>query len=165
MEKVAVAKSKFVGVSPVKVRIPADVVRGMNAREAIDVLEYMPKGTALHLKKVVESAFANAVNTKGMNPDLLFVSEVRIDQWPTLKRGRPTGKGGYARFVRKMCHISVVLKEAGVATPAVEKKTKKSEVKVETAEVETKKVEKKPRATKTAKTPRKTTKTAKKDAE
>ncbi len=166
MEKIAFAKSKFVGISPIKARIPADVVRGMNAREAINVLEYMPKGAALHVKKVVESAFANAVNTKGMNPDLLMISEVRIDQGPTLKRGRPTGKGGYAKFIRKMCHISITLKEIGSDNAVVEKKVKQEKVKAEVTEDAEVKEVKKPRAkAKTAvKGTKKTVKTSKKDA-
>jgi len=117
------AIGKFVRVSTRKARIPAQIVKGMNAVEAVYVLKYMPKGAAHHVKKVLESAIANAVHNFGLKEADLIVSEVMIDKGPALKRVEYKAKGSIAFYNRPMSHITVVVKD----TKTTEKtKTKKA---------------------------------------
>ncbi len=120
------AVAKRVGVSAIKARIIADTVRGMNAKDAVGILTYVSKGSALPVKKVVESAIANAKTNYNLNEDTLVISEIRVDKGPianiNAKRFETLGKGGYARFDRKYCHITVLLEER--SSTAKVKKTK-----------------------------------------
>lgn len=97
----------------------------MNAREAVGVLTYMRKGAAPHIKKVIESALANAKNNYNLDPETLYISEIRVDQGPitkvNAKRFKTGSRGGYRPFTRKYCHITVKLQER-VAEPQTEKK-------------------------------------------
>lgn len=125
------AVGKNIAISTVKARIPAQVVRKMNAREAVGVLTYMRKGAAPHIKKVIESALANAKNNYNLDPEALYISEIRVDQGPitkfNAKRFKTGSRGGYRPFTRKYCHITVKLQERIVE----ESKTKKSKVEKE----------------------------------
>ncbi|CAG1022276.1 partial 50S ribosomal protein L22, partial [Patescibacteria group bacterium] len=76
----AKAVGKFIRVSTRKARIPAQIIKGMSAVEAVYVLKYMPKGAAHPVKKVLESAIANAVHNLGMKQSDLVVSEVLVDK-------------------------------------------------------------------------------------
>src|SRR5688572_4363548 len=97
MEVKAIGKN--ISVSAIKARIPADIVRNMSAAEAVGVLTYMPKGPAIHIKKIIESAMANAKNNYSLNPDTLYVSEIRVDKGPVskinAKRFKTASRGGY----------------------------------------------------------------------
>jgi large subunit ribosomal protein L22 len=138
------ASSKNIGVSAIKAKIPADIVRSMNALEAIAVLTYMRKGTALHIKKVIQSAVANAKNNYNLDPESLYISEVRVDKGPianlNARRFKPSAKGGYKPFSRKYCHVSVVLTDK----IAVKANTAKQNLEVVTPEVVKTEVKKKP---------------------
>jgi large subunit ribosomal protein L22 len=125
------AIGKYIGVSVRKARIPADIVRGMKAVDALNTLKYMPKAAAIHVRKVLASAIANAVNVNGMSETALFIQEVKIDQGPTQRRMYFKGKGGYRFFHRPTSHITVVLRDSS----APKKSEKKSEAKVEKKEV------------------------------
>lgn len=109
------AVAKRVGVSAIKARVIADTVRGMNAEDAVGILTYVSKGAALPVKKVIQSAIANAKNNHNISTNDLIVSEIRVDKGPianfNAKRFETLGKGGYARFDRKYCHITVMLEE------------------------------------------------------
>jgi len=154
----AKAIGKYIGISVKKARIPANIVRGMTATDAINTLKYMQKGTAIHLRKVIESAFANATNNNKMSGNSLYISEVKIDQGPTQRRIYFKGKGGYRFFHRPSAHITVVLSDT--RTPVAEtKKTAKAE-KAKSVKKETKKEEKSVVAKPATKT--KVAKTAKK---
>ncbi len=114
---------KYIGVSVRKARVPADIVRGMNAVEAMNILKYMRKGAALPVRKVIESAIANAIHNYGMNSTTLFVSEIMVGQGPVQRRIYYKGKGGYRFFNRPTSHITVILRDR---TAGEEKKVEKN---------------------------------------
>ncbi len=110
METKAVAK--YIRISPQKARLVADVVRGMDANAAITTLKFMPKKGAKILKKVIESAVANADQTSTIDVDTLYVKEIQINGGPMLKRFRPRAMGRATRILKRTSHITVVVDEA-----------------------------------------------------
>lgn len=103
------AVAKHVRISPYKVRIVLDVIRGKSYREAVAILENTPKSASDPIRKVLMSAAANAENILGMSKDNLFVAECYADQGPTLKRVQPVSKGRAYRILKRTSHITVVL--------------------------------------------------------
>lgn len=103
------AVAKHVRISPYKVRIVLDIIRGKGYREAVAILENTPKSASDPVKKVLMSAAANAENNLGMSKDNLFVAACFADQGPTLKRVRPVSKGRAYRILKRTSHITVVL--------------------------------------------------------
>ena len=108
-EKRPRAVARHIRISPYKVRTVLDVVRGMEAKKAVAVLQNMSKGGAEAVLKVVKSAAANAENNLGMNPDDLMIAECYADQGPTLKRMQPMAHGRGFRILKRTSHITVVL--------------------------------------------------------
>jgi len=133
------AIAKTVGVSMIKARIVADTVRGMNAQDAVGILTYISKGSALPVRKVIQSAMANAKNNYNLDEKNLVISEIRVDKGPIAKinarRFVTLGKGGSASFYRKYCHITVILDDRE-SEEIVSKAKVKS--KLEVVEVESK---------------------------
>jgi large subunit ribosomal protein L22 len=84
MEARAVAK--YLRISPQKTRLVADVVRGKSVGEALQILSYMPKKGARKIKKVLESALANADQNPNIDVDILYIKKIMVDQGPQLKR-------------------------------------------------------------------------------
>ena len=109
METKAVAK--YIRISPQKARLVADVVRGMDVDTAITTLRFMPKKAARLLRKVVESAVANADQNDAIDVDTLFVKEIQINGGPMLKRFRPRAQGRATRILKRTSHITVVVEE------------------------------------------------------
>ena len=103
------AVAKHVRISPYKVRIVLDVIRGKSFREAVAILENTPKSASDPIRKVLMSAGANAENNLGLSKDNLFVAECYADQGPTLKRVQPVSKGRAYRILKRTSHIAVVL--------------------------------------------------------
>ena len=103
------AVAKHVRISPYKVRIVLDVIRGKSFREAVAILENTPKSASDPIRKVLMSAGANAENNLGLSKDTLFVAECYADQGPTLKRVQPVSKGRAYRILKRTSHITVVL--------------------------------------------------------
>ena len=103
------AVAKHVRISPYKVRIVLDIIRGKGYKEAVAILENTPKSASEPIKKVLMSAGANAENNLGMNKDNLFVAACYADQGPTLKRVQPVSKGRAYRILKRTSHITVVL--------------------------------------------------------
>lgn len=103
------AVAKHIRISPYKVRIVLDIIRGKGVKEAIAILENTPKSASDPVRKVVMSAVANAEHNLGMDKDNLFVAECYADQGPTLKRVRPVSKGRAYRILKRTSHITVVL--------------------------------------------------------
>jgi large subunit ribosomal protein L22 len=146
------AISKNIGISTKKTRIPAMIVKGMNVVDALVTLKYMRKGTAAHVAKTIKSAAANAMNKEGIEPQNLYIQEIRIDKGQSrVKHYHPRAKGGgYYMWIRGKSHISVVVTDI-VAQPD-EKKTKsakKVSTKEEVKDVEVKAEKKAPKARKT----------------
>ena len=109
MEAKAIAR--YIRISPQKARLVADVIRGRNVEDAINVLRFMPKKGARILRKVVESAVANAGQNEAIDVDTLYVKKVSIDGGPMLKRMRPRAMGRANRILKRTSHITIVLDE------------------------------------------------------
>lgn len=110
MEQVA-AHLKFSRISAQKARLVADQVRGKSVGSALELLQFSPKKAAELIYKVVSSAVANAEHNKGMDIDSLIVSEIFVNEAPTLKRNRARAKGRGTRILKRNSHITVKVKE------------------------------------------------------
>lgn len=106
------AKLRGATISPQKVRLVADQIRGKGVEEALDILMFSPKKAAHLMKKVLESAIANAENNEGADVDELRVSAVFVDEGPTLKRIRPRAKGRADRILKRNSHITVKVSDS-----------------------------------------------------
>jgi large subunit ribosomal protein L22 len=107
----AVAKAKFVRISPRKARLVADAIRGMNVGEALSRLEFTPKKAAVLVTKVLKSAVANASQSQNVDVDRLYVKKAFVDGGPVLKRWRPRAMGRAYIIRKRTSHITVVLDE------------------------------------------------------
>lgn len=105
------AQARFVRQSPQKVRAVLDLVRGMPANEAIQVLQFSERRAALPVRKVVQSALANADNNFGFDAEELILSECYADEGPTLKRWRPRARGRATPIHKRTSHITVVVSD------------------------------------------------------
>ncbi len=94
-----------------KARIVADMVRGKDVNEALKILAFMPQKPALHLKKLIESAVANADQKKTIDVDNLYIKHLSVDMGPSLSRFRPRAQGRATPIKRKASHINLILDE------------------------------------------------------
>ena len=101
------AKLKGARISAQKARLVADQVRGKGVEDALDLLTYSNKKAAHIIKKVLDSAIANAENNEGADIDELKVSTIYVDEGMTMKRLRPRAKGRADRILKRTCHITV----------------------------------------------------------
>jgi large subunit ribosomal protein L22 len=106
-----VAKLMNTRISPQKVRLVADQVRGLPIEQALQILTFSPKKAAVLVKKVLESAIANAEHNDGADIDELKVAKIFVDQGPTLKRMRARAKGRGTRILKRTSHITVAVAE------------------------------------------------------
>ena len=111
MAEQAVAKLKYARISPRKVKIVLDLIRGKDAKLAMAILKNTPKGASEYLVKLLGSAIANAENNFQMDTDKLYVAECYACPGPTLKRIMPRAKGSADRILKRTCHMRIVLKE------------------------------------------------------
>ncbi len=107
----AKAHARQIRISPQKARLIADLVRGKDVETAINTLRFMPKKGARILRKVIESAVANASQNDAIDVDTLYIKTVFVDGGPMLKRIRPRAQGRAARILKRSSHITVVLEE------------------------------------------------------
>src|ERR1700731_1712794 len=105
----AVAKARFVRVSPRKARRVIDLARGRSVEAALDILRWAPQAASEPVAKVIASAAANAQNNNGLDPSTLVVATVYADDGPTAKRIRPRAQGRAFRIRRRTSHITVVV--------------------------------------------------------
>lgn len=105
------ASLKYANVGEQKARLVANMVRGKDVNEAVKILTYLNKKTAGLIKKLIESAVANAEHKKVMDVDKLYVKTITVDQGPVLKRWRPRAKGSAYGVRKRKSHINVVLEE------------------------------------------------------
>ena len=105
------ASLKYARVGAQKARLVVDLVRGKDVNEAIKTLTFLNKKTAGMVKKLIESAVANAEYKKVMDVDNLIVKAIWVDQGPVLKRFRPRAQGRAFEVRKKISHINVVLDE------------------------------------------------------
>jgi large subunit ribosomal protein L22 len=109
METRAVAR--FVRISPRKVRLVMDQVRGKKVEEALNMLSFAPQRGAWILKKLINSAVANAEQNSNTDVDSLYLKGLYADQGPTLKRWRPRALGRATKIGKKTSHLTVILDE------------------------------------------------------
>ena len=107
----AIAKLKYLRMSPRKVKVVVDMIRGQDYKTARAYLMNTSKIDCEPVLKVLDSAKANAENNFGMNADNLYVSLAVADPGPTLKRGRPTARGRYSRILKRTTHITIGVSE------------------------------------------------------
>ena len=101
------ARLKGARLSAQKARLVADQIRGKGVEEALELLTYSTKKGAAVIKKVLNSAIANAEHNEGLDVDDLRVSTVMVDEGPTLKRIKARAKGRADRIFKRTCHITV----------------------------------------------------------
>lgn len=102
---------KHVRISPRKVQIACDLIRGKDVAAAAAILMNTPKAASEHLLKLLRSAAANAENNFEMNPEKLYVSQVFATSGPIMKRVMPRAQGRAFRINKRTSHITLVLKE------------------------------------------------------
>jgi large subunit ribosomal protein L22 len=118
----AVAKARFVRVSPRKARRVIDLVRGRSVADALDILRWAPQAASEPVAKAIASAAANAQNNNGLDPATLVVATVYADEGPTAKRIRPRAQGRAFRIRKRTSHITVVVE----SRPAKDSRSAKS---------------------------------------
>ncbi|MBQ8743019.1 MAG: 50S ribosomal protein L22 [Clostridia bacterium] len=107
----AKAYLKFVRITPRKVQIVLDLIRGKNVKEAMAILNHTQRGASPLVAKLLKSAVANAEHNFQMNTDALYVSQCFVCPGPTLKRGQARGRGGYDRLLKRTSHVTIAVKE------------------------------------------------------
>ena len=103
------AIARYIRMSPRKVKVVIDMIRGKSAKEAAAILAYTPKAACEPVLKVLNSAIANAENNLDMNRDDLYVAEAYANQGPTLKRYRARARGSASPIRKRTSHITVIL--------------------------------------------------------
>lgn len=107
----AQAKHTFARTSPQKARLVADQIRGLSVEDALNILTYSPKKAGALMKKVLDSAIANAEHNEGADIDELTVSKVFVNEGPTMKRIKTRAKGRADRVFKRSSHITVVVSD------------------------------------------------------
>ena len=105
------AKAKFIRMSPRKVRLVADLVRGAEVNKAINQLRFANKLAAQPIIKLINSAIANAANNFELDKNNLFIKEIRIDEGTKLKRWMPKARGRATPILKRTSHINIILSE------------------------------------------------------
>jgi large subunit ribosomal protein L22 len=119
----AVARARYVHMTPMKMRRVVDLVRGRTTREALAVLQFAPQAASGPVAKVLASAVANAEHLAGLanrrfDPDALWISAAYVDEGPTLKRFRPRAQGRTYRIRKRTSHITIEVEQLPVAPQA-----------------------------------------------
>ena len=109
--KSAIAKSKYIRISPRKARLAAALARGQEVERALALLQFSGLKAGRLISKTLDSAIANAEANHGMDREQLYVKELRIDEGPTWKRARPKCRGGRAPIRKRTSHITVIVAE------------------------------------------------------
>lgn len=107
----AKAYLKYARISPRKVKIVLDLIRGKDAGVAMAILKNTPKSASEYLEKLLGSAIANAEHNFHMDPSKLYVSECFVCEGPTLKRIMPRAKGSADRILKRTSHVTIAVKE------------------------------------------------------
>ena len=112
MEQVT-AKLSRLPISGFKVRLIADQIRGKQVGEALEILKFSKKASARNVKKLLDSAIANAEHNKGLDVDNLFISRITVDEALLFKRIQPRARGRADRIQKRNCHINITLENVG----------------------------------------------------
>jgi large subunit ribosomal protein L22 len=122
------AHTRHLRMSSRKVRLVVDVIRGMQVDPALAQLNFMSKAAARPVRKLLESAIANAEHNFKLDRDGLYIKSAMVNQGPSLKRWRPRAMGSAAPILKRTCHITLILDSKTGATKAeAPKKGKKAE--------------------------------------
>jgi large subunit ribosomal protein L22 len=114
------AQAKYIRQSPYKVRLVLDLVRGLPLDDARNVLAFTNRRAADPIRKLLESAVANAEHNFALDADELFVAEAYADEGPTLKRFRPRARGRATPIHKRTCHITIVVDDERSLSPGKE---------------------------------------------
>lgn len=106
----AVARLRNLPVSPTKVRLVVDQIRGSRVESALRILEFSKKRVAHAVREILKSAIANAENNFGMDVDTLIVSQASVDKGTVMKRFRPRARGRASRVIKRTSHITITVK-------------------------------------------------------
>ena len=98
-------------ISPIKLRLMADLIKGKSANDALNILTNYNSKPARIMKKVLESAVANAVNNNNLDKDKLYVKSALVDMGSTLKRNVPGSRGSVDKFYHRRSHVTIVVAE------------------------------------------------------
>ncbi|MCM3086904.1 large subunit ribosomal protein L22 [Bhargavaea ginsengi] len=107
----AKAVARTIRIAPRKVRLVVDLIRGKQVGEAVAILRHTPKAASPVVEKVLKSAIANAEHNYDLDVNNLVVSEVFVDEGPTLKRFRPRAQGRATSILKRTSHITLVVSE------------------------------------------------------
>jgi len=110
METVAVAK--YIRMSPQKIRLVADLIRGKKVEDALNLLSFTPKASAPLISKLLKSAVANAGQKKGVDIDTLIVKSILVDEGPTMKRFRARAMGRGTSILKRSSHLKIIVEES-----------------------------------------------------
>ncbi len=106
------AKATHIRISPRKVRMVVDTVRGRSVSQALNILEFARKKAALPVKKLLKSAMANAVENNGISDvDSLVIERITVDEGPTIKRFMPRARGRATPIRKRTSRVNIVLRE------------------------------------------------------
>ena len=108
-----IAKLRNARIAAQKMRLVADQVRGLPVEQAINVLTYSEKKGAHLIRKVLESAIANAENNDGADVDELRITHISVDEGPTMKRWRARARGRAAKILKRTSHVTIAVAETG----------------------------------------------------
>ena len=105
------AITKFIRLSPRKVRLVVDQIRGKGVEEALNILKFTPKRSALVVSKTLRTAVANAESTQSVDVDQLYVKQAKVDEGGMWKRFTPRAQGRATRIRKRLSHVTIVLDE------------------------------------------------------
>ena len=108
------AVARYVRISPQKVRLLSDAIKGKPVERALDIIRFMPQKAAGIVEKVMRSAVANASDHPDIDIDTLIVGNLIVDNGPMLKRFKARARGRGTRILKRTSHITVILTEASV---------------------------------------------------
>ena len=108
------AVEKYIRISPKKARLVADLVRGTNAKEALNILRFTNKKAAKIISKSVKSAISNAEHNNNVEVDTLIIKSISIDGGPSLKRYKAGYKGSPDSILKRTSHITVIVSDEGI---------------------------------------------------
>jgi large subunit ribosomal protein L22 len=120
-----VAKLKYLRIAPRKVRLVADLIRRKSVNEALNILDFTNKKAAKPLKKLLNSAIANAKHNFQLDPSKLYISKITVDEGPKYKRWMPRARGRADEIQKKTSHITLVLAEAKAKSQNEKERSKK----------------------------------------
>lgn len=116
------AVAKYIRISPRKVRIVMDLIRGKDVKDAFAILKFTPKRGAEILTKVLNSAVANAENNNDMDSSRLYISKCFVDPGPTLKRIHPRSRGQAFAILKRTSHVTIYVDERQEESQAEDQK-------------------------------------------